>query len=149
MNTRQRFRFLIAMALLAGLMAGAALMQVYFPTRLRGLMRGEQERYHEYFLRRLQVEVRLNSEQHAQARAVILANREQLLLIRQRTQPEVEQLAAQANKDILQRLTPEQAERFKAFLVRFPEPGLRGLSATPVGVPGKAGAQRGGKGVPQ
>lgn len=142
MNTRQRFWFLIAMALLAGLMAGAALMQIYFQTRLRGLMLGEQERYHEYFQRRLQAEVQLSPEQYAQAKAVILANHEQLQRIHQRTQPEVEQLAAQANGAILQRLTPEQAARFQAFLVRFPEPGLRGLNATPAGAPGKAGVQR-------
>lgn len=142
MTHRQHVMVLIALALVAGLMAGAALMQVYFQTRLRGLMRGEQERYHEYFLRRLQAEVRLTPEQYALARAVILTNREQLLLLRQRTQPDVEQLAAQANQEILQRLTPEQAVRFKAFLVRFPEPGLRGFTATPVGAPGQTGAQR-------
>ncbi len=129
MTPRKRIWFLFAMTLLAGMMAGAALMQVYFQTRLKGLMRGEHERYHEYFLRRLAAELTLSPEQYAQTKALILANQEQLLRIRQRTQPEVEQLAAQANEKIIQSLTPEQAPRFKEFIARFPQPGIRSLTA--------------------
>ena len=131
MTPKKRIWFFFVMALLAGMMAGAALMQVYFQTRLKGLMRGEHERYYEYFLRRLNAELSLSPEQYAQAKAVILANQEQLQRIRQSTQPETEQLAAQANEKILQSLTPEQVARFKAFIVLFPQPGLRGFTATP------------------
>lgn len=131
MTPKKRIWFFFAMTLLAGLMGGAALMQVYFQTRLKGLMRGENERYHEYFLRRLNAEVQLTPAQYAQTKAVILAHQEQLQHIRQRTQPEVEQLAAQANGQILQGLTPEQASRFQAFIIRFPQPGIRGFSTTP------------------
>ena len=53
MTAGKRLWFFFAMTLLAGLMAGAALMQVYFQTQLKGLMRGANERYYEYFLRRL------------------------------------------------------------------------------------------------
>ena len=129
MTTRKRIWFLFARPLVAGMMAGAALMQVYFQTRLKLHMRGEQERYHEYFLRQLNAELQLSREQYAQTKALLLANQEQLLRIRQRTQPEVEQLAATANEKIIQSLTPEQAERFKVFIVRFPQPGIRSLTA--------------------
>ena len=135
MTLRKRVWFFFAMTLLAGLMAGAALMQVYFQTRLKGLMRGENERYHEYFLRRLSGELKLNPEQYAQTKAVILAHQEQLQHIRQRTQPEVEQIAAEANAKISQSLTPEQATRFKEFIVRFPQPGIRGFTAAPAKPP--------------
>ena len=135
MTPRKRIWFFFAMTLLAGLMAGAALMQVYFQTRLKGLMRGENERYYEYFLRRLNAEVQLSPAQYAQAKAVILLHQEQLQHIRQRTQPEVEQIAAQANGQILQGLTPEQAARFQAFILRFPEPGIRGLTTAPAVAP--------------
>lgn len=134
MTPRTRLWFFFAMTLLAGLMAGAALMQVYFQTRLKGLMRGENERYYEYFLRRLNAEVQLSPAQYAQTKAVILLHQEQLQRIRQRTQPEVEQIAAQANGQILRGLTPEQATRFQAFILRFPEPGLRGFTTAPAGV---------------
>jgi hypothetical protein len=137
MTPKKRIWFLFAMTLLAGMMAGAALMQVYFQTRLKGLMRGENERYHEYFLRRLNAEVQLTPEQYAQTKALILANQTQLLRIRQRTQPEVEQIAAQANGKIIQSLTPEQAARFKDFIVRFPQPGIRSLNAAPAHPPPK------------
>ena len=131
MTIKKRIWFLFAMTLLAGMMAGAAIMQVYIQTRLKAHLRGENERYHEYFLRQLNAAVKLSPEQYAQATAVILTNQELLLHIRQRTAPEVEQLAAQANEKIIQSLTPEQAARFKEFIVRFPQPGLRGLMATP------------------
>ncbi|MCX7009006.1 MAG: hypothetical protein NTY53_17455 [Kiritimatiellaeota bacterium] len=138
MMTKKRIWVLFVMTLLAGMMAGAAVMQVYIQTRLKVFMRGENERYYEYFLRRLNAELKLNPEQAAQAKAVILANQEQITRIRQRSQPEIEQLAAQANAKILQNLTPKQAALFKDFIVRFPQPGIRSLGATPVGVPPKA-----------
>jgi len=86
-------------------------------------------------LRRLNAEVQLSPEQYAQTKAVILAHQEQLQHIRQRTQPEVEQIAAEANGKIIQSLTPEQATRFKTFIVRFPQPGIRGFTATPAKPP--------------
>jgi hypothetical protein len=135
MITQRRIWFLFVMTLLAGMMAGAAVMQVYIQTRLKVFLRGENERYYEYFLRRLNAEVQLTPAQAAQAKAVILANQEQITRIRQRSQPEIEQLAAQATAKIAQGLTPEQAERFKGFIVRFPQPGIRSLGITPASAP--------------
>ena len=140
MITQRRIWCLFTMTLLAGMMAGAAIMQVYIQTRLKVLMRGEHERYYEYFLRRLSAELKLSPEQYAQAKAVILANQEQLLRIRQRSQPETEQFAAQANEKIIRSLTLEQAARFKEFIVRFPQPGIYPLGNAPVNVPPKAAA---------
>ena len=131
MITQRRIWFLFVITLLAGMMAGAAVMQVYIQTRLKVFLRGENERYYAYFLRRLNAELKLSPEQAAQAKAVILANQEQLQRLRQRTQPETEQLAAQANATIIQSLTPEQAALFKDFIVRFPQPGIRPLGSTP------------------
>ena len=74
MITQRRIWCLFTMTLLAGMMAGAAIMQVYIQTRLKVLMRGEHERYYEYFLRRLSAELKLSPEQYAQAKAVILAH---------------------------------------------------------------------------
>jgi len=128
MITSKRVYFLFLLTLLAGMVAGAAVMQIYIQTRLRVYMRGEQERYHDYFLRRLHTELNLSDTQYTQIRTIIMANQEQLTRLRQRTQPEVEQLATEANVKIAQQLTPEQTARFKDFLVRFPEPGLRGLT---------------------
>lgn len=127
MMTRKRIWFLFVMTLLAGMMAGAAVMQIYIQTRLKVFMRGENERYYEYFLRRLHAEVQLTDAQYAMAKDVILANQEQIKHIRQKSQPEIEQLAAQANEKLLQSLTPEQVARFKNFIVRFPQPGIRSL----------------------
>lgn len=140
MIPQRRIWFLFVMTLLAGMMAGAAIMQIYIQTRLKVFMRGENERYHEYFLRRLNAELKLSPEQAAQAKAVILANQEQLQHIRQRAQPETEQLAAQANAKILQTLKPEQAARFKDFIIRFPQPGIRSLGSTPAKAPAKTDA---------
>ena len=126
--TKRRIWFLFVLTLIAGMLAGAAVMQVYIQTRLKVFMRGEQEHYYEYFLRRLRVELKLNDAQYVQVASVILANQEQLQLLRQRTQPEVEQLATQANAKIEQCLTPAQIDQLKVFLVRFPEPGLHGLN---------------------
>jgi hypothetical protein len=131
MITQRRIWFLFVMTLLAGMLAGAAVMQVYIQTRLKVFLRGENERYYEYFLRRLHTEVQLTDAQYAKAKEVILANQEQIKRIRQRSQPEIEQLAAQANEKLLQSLTPEQVVRFKDFIVRFPQPGIRSLGTTP------------------
>ena len=140
--TKKRIWFLFLVTLLAGMMAGAAVMQVYIQTRLKAHMRCENERYYEYFLRKLNVELKLNDAQYEQIKAVVLADQEQLTRIRQRSQPEVEQLAAQANAKIEQSLTPEQAARFKEFLVRFPEPGLRGLTSALAIPPPKSEPQK-------
>ena len=75
--------------------------------------------------------MQLTDAQYAKAKEVILANQEQIKRIRQRSQPEIEQLAAQANEKLLQSLTPEQVVRFKDFIVRFPQPGIRSLGTTP------------------
>ena len=128
MMTNKRVCFLFVLTLLAGMLSGAAIMQIYIQTRLKVFMRGEQEHYYEYFLRRLRVELKLNDAQYAQVATVILSNQEQLTSLRQRTQPEVEQLATQANAKIEQYLTPAQIDLFKVFLIRFPEPGLHGLN---------------------
>jgi hypothetical protein len=129
--TKKRIWFLFALTLLAGMMAGAAIMQVYIQTRLKVFMRGEQERYHEYFLRRLNTELALTPAQYADVKAVLLANQEQLTNLRQQIQPEAERLAEQANKKIAQCLTPAQAARFNDFLVHFPQPGLHRRPSKP------------------
>ncbi|MCX7006252.1 MAG: hypothetical protein NTY53_03215, partial [Kiritimatiellaeota bacterium] len=74
MMTKKRIWLLFVMTLFAGMMAGAAIMQVYIQTRLKVFLRGENERYYEYFLRRLNAELKLSPGQFAQAKAVILAN---------------------------------------------------------------------------
>ncbi len=135
MITQRRIWLLFVMTLLAGMLAGAAAMQVYIQTRLKVLMRGENERYHEYFLRRLKAELKLNETQYTAARNVILVNQEQIKRIRQRSQPEIEQLAAQANEKIAGSLTPEQVARFKDFVLRFPQPGIRSLGLAVTNAP--------------
>ena len=140
--TKKRILFLFLVTLLAGMMAGAAVMQIYIQIRLKAHLRGENERYYEYFLRKLNAELKLNDAQFEQVKAVVLANQEQLTRIRQRSQPEVEQLATQANAKIEQRLTPEQAARYKDFIIRFPQPGLRGLTSALANPPPKTEPQK-------
>jgi hypothetical protein len=92
-------------------------------------------------LRRLRTELALNDTQYTVAKEVILSNQQQITRIRQQSQPEIEQLAAQANAKIEQSLTPEQSAHFKEFLVRFPQPGIRSLTSALAKTPPKTGPQ--------
>jgi len=140
--TPKRIWFFFVMTLLAGMMTGAAIMQVYIQSRLKIHMRGEQERYHEYFLRRLRTTLTLDDAQYEQIKTIVLEDNDKLQRIRQITQPEVLELAAQFNGAILQKLSPEQAVLYKDFIIRFPPPGVRVLNSAATGTPPKSNGQK-------
>ena len=121
--SKRRIWFLFTFVFIAGLLAGAAAMHAYFQAHTLDFIRSSKGHYHEFYLERLQHDLRLTDAQHAQINEIVTATHSQLQKLRQRTQPEAEAIIAESNRKISGQLTPDQAILFQEMLKRMPPVG--------------------------
>ena len=118
-----RFKVCLVVALIfcAGFAAGVLVTR----TVTRHVIRAALE--HPEFVRAriersLERELKLDGHQRGEVHRIILQSHEQLKELRQGSTPRLRSILAETRSRITAVLTPEQQQRFEAFLVRHPLP---------------------------
>lgn len=101
-----------------GIVTGVALTMKLVEKRIHSLTEGGAQALGEIVVRRLDSQLKLNAQQRGALQEIVESTGAQMRAVRKKEQPEIERIMEASARKIRAILTPEEAEKFDAMLLK-------------------------------